>query len=226
MGGRAARRAAATAQRRERRRARLLVRLALGLALAGLLLMGAWIFAGTRARSTIPRGPALPPLALVDDMGQPLTQASLAGRAVVVSFAFLHDVLHATPALREARALAAALRAGPLAGRVALVTVTVAPDEDTPDHLRALAAAAGVTPPWSLASGAPEAVTTLLDALDVDWRRLGRERARYGSPIFPDERLLLVDGEGQLRGEYDATSWIAMRRLRAELAVVAGPASR
>ena len=64
-------------------------------------------------------------------------------------------------------------------------------------------------------------MTSLLDALDVDWRRLQSERAKLGAPVFADDRLLLVDRQGQLRGEYDRTSWLALRRLRAELAVVA-----
>jgi cytochrome oxidase Cu insertion factor (SCO1/SenC/PrrC family) len=226
MSGRAALRATAAAQRRRRRRGRVLLRLALALVGAGLMLAAAWTWQETRPRATLPLGPALPPLTLVDDAGQPITRASWAGHAVVFSLAFLHDVGRAAPALDEMRALAAAVPKGALAGRVALVTVSLAPEEDTPDHLRAFAVGAGVTPPWSLVSGAPAEVVTLLEALEVDWRRLQRERARYGSPIFPDERLILVDGTGRLRDEYDARSWTAMRRLRSELAALVAPAPR
>jgi cytochrome oxidase Cu insertion factor (SCO1/SenC/PrrC family) len=233
MGGKAATRAIAAAQRRQIRRRRRWRRAALGIVAGALVAAALATWQKTRPRALIPVGATLPGFSLVDQEGQPLTRATLAGRAVVFGCAFFHDLGHdlghdpghdvarAPAPLREARALADELRRGPLAGRVAIVTLTAAPEEDSPDHLRAAAASAGATPPWSLASGAPAGVTGLLDALDVDWRRLASERARYGSPIFPDERLILVDGDGRVRGEYDAASWTAMRRLRAELRAIA-----
>ncbi len=218
MGSRAAVRAAEAATRDRRRRARRWRRaFAVGVALV-LVAGTAWLWRLSAARAVIPIGAPLPPFTLVDQAGRPLTRASWAGRVVVIGFAFFHDVMHVPRALADMRALAADVRGR---GDVAVVTLTAAPDEDTPAHLPAVAAAVDATPPWSIASGTPPDVTSLLDALDVDWRRLQSERAKFGAPLFADDRLLLVDRQGHLRGEYDRTSWLALRRLRAELAIVA-----
>ncbi len=180
-----------------------------------------WLWRASRPRAQIPVGATLPELTLVDDSGATVTRASLSGRAVVFGFAFLHDAMHAPATLGEVRALADDVRAGPLRDRARVVTLTLAPDEDTPDHLRAVAATLGVTPPWIVAGGAAGEVERILDALDVDWHRLQAERGKFGAPIFPENRLVLVDGRARLRGEYDLTSWTDLRRLRAELARVA-----
>jgi cytochrome oxidase Cu insertion factor (SCO1/SenC/PrrC family) len=212
----AAQRAAAAAERRQRRRARRLLRLLALLALAALLTAAGLTWRKTRPRAVIPVAepwPAAP--ALVDDRGQPLTRAALAGHALVVGFAFFHDALHA-PARRPPPADLGALDAG-----VRLLTVTLDPTEDTPDHLASVAATLQVTPPWSLVSGPEGDVTALLDALEVDWRRLQAERARYGTPLFPETRLVLVDGHGRIRDTYDGDSWIERARLRAEAQRVA-----
>lgn len=218
MGSRAAVRAAEAATRHRRRRAR---RWRRGLAGAGLVLLvagAAWLWRASAARTVLPIGAPLPPFTLVDQQARSLTRASWAGHVVVIGFAFFHDVMHAPRALGDMRALADDVRGR---GDVDVVTLTAAPDEDTPEHLPAVATAVGATPPWSIVSGAPPEVTRLLDALDVDWRRLQSERAKYGAPIFADDRLLLVDRQGHVRGEYDRTSWLALRRLRAELRAVA-----
>ena len=221
MGAKAATRAADAAARRKRRRARVWRRAALGSIALVPLALTAWLWRACRPRAEIPVGATLAGFTLVDDGGRAITRASLAGRAVVFSFAFLHDAMHAPSTLRPVRALADDVRAGPLGDRVAVVTLTLAPDEDTPDHLRAAAATLGATPPWVVASGATDEVDSLLDALDVDWHRLQSERAKFGAPIFPESRLVLVDGQARLRGDYDLGSWTDLRRLRAELARVA-----
>ncbi len=191
------------------------------MAVLSLAALAAFKWSEARPRSPIPVGRTLPEFQLVDGDDQPVTRASLTGRATVIGFAFFHDAMHAPAALSEMRALAAEMRSGPLAGRVAAVSVTLAPEEDSPDHLRSVAASLGATPPWSIISGATTEVSTLLDALDVDWQRLQAERGKFGKPIFADDRFILVDGVGRVRGEYDSTRWTAMRRLRAELALVA-----
>jgi cytochrome oxidase Cu insertion factor (SCO1/SenC/PrrC family) len=129
--------------------------------------------------------------------------------------------MHVPATERELRALADDVRGGGRADRVRLVTLTLVPDEDTPDHLRTAAQTMGAAPPWLIAGGPSAEVTKLLDALDVDWRRLQDERAKFGAPIFPENRLVLVDGQARVRGEYDRTSWIELHRLRGELARVA-----
>jgi cytochrome oxidase Cu insertion factor (SCO1/SenC/PrrC family) len=177
---------------------------------ACLLLIGALIFAVHTWRQTLPRenipvGRPLPELNLVDESGHP---PSFLGHPTIFTFAFFHDAMHAPETLSEVRALAQSAR---------VVTVTLVPEEDSPDHLRPVAATLEVAPPWSLVSGPPAEVTSLLEALDVDWPRLQSERARFGKPIFPETRAVLTDGEGRQRGEYDLSSWTERHRLLAEL---------
>jgi cytochrome oxidase Cu insertion factor (SCO1/SenC/PrrC family) len=205
----AAQRTAAAAQRRRRRHARRRLRLAALLALAGMLAAVAITWQKTRPRSVIPVGERLPEGALVDQHGQPVTPAALGGHAAVLGFAFFHDALHAPAELAPLRALARddGLR---------LWTVTLDPSEDTPDHLASVAASLQLEPSWSLVGGSEADVTALLDAADVDWRRLQAERARYGTPLFPERRLLLIDGHGRIRGTYDGDSWMDRARLRSE----------
>ena len=221
MSSKAATRAADAALRRRHRRLRVLGRAAIVVVVLVPLALAAWLWRATRPRALIPVGAPLPPFTLVDDRGAALTPAALAGRAVVFGFAFLHDAMHAPASEEPMRALADDARAARLDDRVRLVTVTLAPDEDTPDHLRAAADALGARPPWSIAGGASDEVVRLLDALDVDWRRVQAERARFGAPIFAEDRLVLVDGHARVRGEYDRTSFLDRRRLAAELARVA-----
>jgi protein SCO1 len=206
-------RALATVGRRQRRRRRRAGQLATLVVLAALAALATTAWQRSRARHPIPVGAALPDFALLDDRGQPVTRAALAGQVIVFGFAFLHDAAHAG--------------ADPLAGvtddltasgaAVRPLTLTLDPDEDTSDHLASLAAALGVAPPRSLVTGPAAEVTALLDALDVDWRRLQAERSRYGSPLSPERRLVLVDGRGRIRDTYDGGSWIERRRLRAEI---------
>lgn len=224
MSSRAAIRAAGAAadrQRLRRRRMRRWRRVAYALVALLLVVWAARLSRETRPRSVIPLGSPLPPFALVDQDQHPVTRESLAGRAVVFDFAFFHDLLHSSATMRQMGTLGDDVRDGPLAGHVVLLTLTAAPHEDTPDHLSAVATSVEMTPPWSVVSGPEDQVIPLLDSLDVDWRRLQDERAKYGAPIFPDDRMMLVDGKGFVRGEYDRNSWTDMMRLRAELAVVA-----
>lgn len=67
---------------------------------------------------------------------------------------------------------------------------------------------------WSICSGEPQEVTSSLDDLDMDARRLAGER-RLG--IASEARLVLIDGESRIRDGYDAAIWTDRKRLAAEV---------
>ena len=142
----------------------------------------------------------LPEFHLVDQRGQPFRLADLRGRAFVADFVFLgcSDVC---PRLTE--------RMKTLEGKIHLVTFTVDPENDTPDRLAAYATAHGADPArWTFLTGPSEEVEkTVVKGFKI---AMGRERVPAANgksevlQIFHGEHLVLVDGEGRIRGYYDS----------------------
>jgi protein SCO1/2 len=159
-----------------------------------------------------------PVFAMVDQSGRPVRSEDLRGRVVVTNFIYTScpDVCPVLSA--RMAALAARLRdAGLLGTRVAIVSVSVDPERDTPEVLRAYAARFGADgEAWRFLTGDPAEVRTLLvegfkvPAQPVTARPTmahGAEHAGHDAPAGPtvlhSNKVVVVDPAGRVRGYYD-----------------------
>lgn len=133
-------------------------------------------------------GPA-PPLRLTDQNGTAFDLADLAGRPVLVVFAFAHCRTVCPLLVRDA--LAAQRAAGEVAP--AVVVVTLDPWRDTPARLPHIARAWGLgDDAWAL-SGPVDEVESALDAWEI-----GRARDPRDGDVVHAPRVFVVDHGGRL----------------------------
>lgn len=128
----------------------------------------------------------------------PFTKADMLGRPWVVDFVFTR--CSGPCPLLSKRMAELSDRLPP---EVGLLTVTVDPDGDTPDRLRAYAKAYGARPGrWVFVRGGVKETYELMYAgfrlpISTD------PGAQPGSRVVHSTRLVLVDGRGMIRGYYD-----------------------
>ena len=122
-------------------------------------------------------GDALPPLALVDQDGAPLTADDFTGRLTFLTFIFTRcPVPDYCPLVsRRFTQVQSALAADPSLPRdVRLLSITIDPEFDTPPVLKAFALAIGADPArWRFAGGDPGAVRRVARAFSVYVERNG-----------------------------------------------------
>lgn len=153
----------------------------------------------------------LPAFRLVAQDGSSFGGESLAGHPWVAGFIFTrcHGICPAMTA--EMARLRPALPAG-----ARLVSFTVDPAHDTPEVLAAYGRAAGAGPEWVFLTGARDDLYRLaidgfrLQAMEVPE---GERLAGGDGPFLHSGKLVLVDGEGRVRGYYASEDPSAMRRL-------------
>jgi len=130
----------------------------------------------------------MPPFNLIDQFGRPFTNESIAGHDVIL--AAFHISCHATCPLYTGLFLQLRRQ---LPSSVMLVEATTAPDEDSPDALRAYAGALGAS--WTFATGTPEAVASFWATFTV---QLSDAQAHSSTLAF-------VDSHGYVRTYYLGT---------------------
>jgi protein SCO1/2 len=100
-----------------------------------------------------------------------------------------------------------------------LVSVSVDPGHDTPEVLAAYAQAFDADPEqWLFLTGAEEQVVQLAASIHMTPVRAPEGQARPGEQVTHSTKLVVVDGQGLVRGYYDGTS-AAGRRGAAERAL-------
>jgi protein SCO1/2 len=181
-----------------------------------------------RARAVeLPRYGTVPAFALRDAGDQAFGTAQLDGRVWIADFIFT-SCPEICPRMSENMSrLQTWLVNRALDGRVQLVSVSVDPDRDTPDKLRAYAqqfhARAGV---WTFATGSQQAIE---DAVVHGFKvAVSREKddSEDGFAIVHGTRFVLVDGKRQIRGYYDSGDAAAMAKLRDDAAALADGSAR
>ncbi|MCC6849795.1 MAG: SCO family protein [Deltaproteobacteria bacterium] len=147
---------------------------------------------------------ALPAFALVDAAGEPFGTTELAGKVWIASF-FFTSCPSVCPLLmaRMAELQRRLGEAGIGTADVRLVSITVDPERDTPEALRAAAPRYGVDPArWTLLTGPrPRLHELLVSGFKVPGLDAG---ALANGDIPHTMKLVLVDGGGRVRGYYDA----------------------
>ncbi|MHB8416554.1 MAG: SCO family protein [Myxococcales bacterium] len=176
---------------------------ALGRGLALGLLIGAVVGLGQLALEHGRKAPALPVLGtvpafqLVDQAGHPFGSADLAGRPWVAGFVFT-SCTDSCPMITARMASLQRKVAG-----LRLVTFTVDPARDTPAKLLDYGRKAGADfARWSFLSGPVERIQALVSH-GFKLTLMGGDPKAGEGDIVHDERLVLVDGAGRIRGYYE-----------------------
>ncbi len=161
-----------------------------------------------------PPSPPLPVLGTVpafrftDQNGVAFGPEALAGKPWVADFVFTRCP-SVCPLMTE-RLAALQPRLGE---RVHLVSVSVDPDFDTPERLRAFAAQHGATSPrWHFLTGDTASVQrAVTEGFKISVVHEGA--ADDVLNLIHGVHLVLVDGQGRIRGYYDSTDADALERL-------------
>jgi protein SCO1/2 len=102
---------------------------------------------------------------------------------------------------------------------VRLVSVSVDPGHDTPEVLAAYARSLGAdAEQWLFLTGAEEEVVGLATSIYMSAARAPEGQARPGEQVAHSTKLVVVDGQGLVRGYYEGTTE-AGRRGAAERAL-------
>lgn len=150
--------------------------------------------AGTRAAAPAPG--FFDGLHLVRHDGQPFSAGSVAGRTVLLNFAFTGCSTTCPMALRQLEELRARLAARG-ADRIELLTVSADPLGDTPRTLRAFADRQGLRlEHWQLLTGAPVSVFTLME-------RVSGGRGKGGDPLSHPTAFYMLDAHGRLMARFN-----------------------
>lgn len=184
----------------------------LGTTVAVVLGVGGWSAlrpAAVPAATSLPRYGTVPPFALVNQYGQPVTREMLDGHPWVAEFIFTRCSGQCPMMVMQMRQLHERL---PAEAPVRLIAFTVDPDYDTPERLARYAAEQQLPQErWWLLTGAQS------DILRLSQEGFHLSAAPTGGtvaePITHSRRLVLVDGSGHIRGYYDAEEVGALDRL-------------
>lgn len=157
----------------------------------------------------------LPGFSLVNRDGRPVGLRDLAGKAWVADFVFTR--CPASCPMMSSR-MARLERSLPPDAEVRLVSISVDPAFDTPEVLERYAGKYKAPERWLFLTGEKEAVRSLC----VEGFKLGLDMEPAPGmagpePILHSNRFVLVDGEGRIRGYYEAFDEASMEKLRADL---------
>ena len=145
---------------------------------------------------------SVPSFSLIDQDGRGFGSEQLKGQVYIASFFFSRCPSICPLLMRSMKRIEDAYRERGVAG-IRLVSVTVDPEYDTPEQLRAYASEIGADASrWTLVTGESEAIRKLADGFHVP---LGDPQSLPGGlmDIAHSGKLILVDGKGAVRGYYD-----------------------
>ncbi len=163
--------------------------------------------------SSLPRAPGsplpllfrAPRLDLPEARGERVTSSTLAGHIWVANFIFTQ----CTSVCPTMTARLGQLERRIADGNVRFVSISVDPEHDRPETLRAYASRWRPEPRWLLLSPTPAELADVSRGFRVAVAPSGDPK----SPIAHSRLLTLVDGEGWVRAIYDSDDELAWRRI-------------
>lgn len=193
------------------------------LVVALILVAAATLLQRMRRPEPLPVYGKLPAFSLVNRDGRTIRLEDLAGAAWVADFIFTR--CPASCPMMSAR-MARLERSLPRDLDVLLVSISVDPAHDTPEVLERYARKYQAPERWLFLTGEREDVRKL----SVEGFKLGLEmdpppEMAGPEPILHSTRFVLVDGEGQIRGYYEAFDEASTEKLRRDLLRLASPLS-
>ena len=159
------------------------------------------------AQKTLPVYGALRPFELLERNGQPFGSKDMEGRIWVANFMFT-SCPNECPAMN----FKMSLLQDSLASGTALLSISVDPEKDTPAVLEGYAqrfkAKEGA---WYFLTGPKTSVARLLEDCHF---------AKADDPLLHGLRLVLLDGNGRVRGYYDYTDEFLVKKLTRDIIVL------
>jgi protein SCO1/2 len=163
----------------------------------------------TRAGENPPLLFPAPQFELTDQYGQKVTDQDLRGKAWVVDFIFTRCGGPCPMMTQKMVALTKRINAD----NVRFVSVSVDPEFDTPSVLRQYAAERGATDRrFIFLTGAKNSIYDLIEK----GFKLFAQGATERGPIMHDERFLLIDAGGNVRGVYHSNDEASLSKLEAD----------
>jgi protein SCO1/2 len=188
--------------------------------LAGLLVLG--VFAGTAVahtpdwvshllewafgkKATVAETPSAgwmepkpaPDFQLLDQDGRDVTLHDLREKVVLMNFIYV-GCGEACSSLKELQILAQAL-GGRMGKEVAFVSISLDPQRDTPEALKAFGQGWGIGSGWKLLTGASETIAKLVQAYGVYVKRVEASHTNAHRGIEYSDVVLFLDQQGRLR---------------------------
>lgn len=193
------------------------------LVLSLLVVAAATLVQRMRRPEPLPVYGQLPAFSLVNRDGRTVRLEDLAGTPWVADFIFTR--CPASCPMMSAR-MARLERSLPRDLDVLLVSISVDPTHDTPEVLERYAKRHQAPERWLFLTGGREDVRRL----SVEGFKLGLDMdpppgMAGPEPILHSTRFVLVDGEGQIRGYYEAFDEASTEKLRKDLLRLASPLS-
>ena len=175
-------------------------------------MLAATLGSGVRILNTVPK------FRLIAQSGERFGSKELDNKVWIATFIFTRCKQTCPLQTAALAALQKDLAAHPRRGDIHLVSITVDPDNDTPDVLKAYAASHGADVSWwSFLTGAKEDIRSL----SVDGFKLPIPAGSSpGAMAAHSQSLILVDRARRVRGHYDALDEKARAKLRQDLDVV------
>lgn len=149
---------------------------------------------------------AVAEFSLTERSGETVTGETLAGQPYIASFFFTRCSGPCPALLGNVRRLQAKLEEE--SSDVRLVSITVDPENDTPEVLATHANSFTADPKrWLFLTGTEDAIFGLMrNSFHMALEVLPDEDSVMGLKITHDTRLIVVDGAGHVRGYYDGKS--------------------
>jgi cytochrome oxidase Cu insertion factor (SCO1/SenC/PrrC family) len=139
----------------------------------------------------------VPDFRLVDQDGQEVTLRELRGKVVLLNFIYT-GCEDSCASMKELKTLARAL-GGRMGKEVSFVSISLNPEGDTPEALKAFGQRWGIGPGWKLLTHPSAAAEELASAYGVYVKRIAAGHKSNHGDIEYSDVILFVDQEGKLR---------------------------
>ena len=178
----------------------------------------ALVLIGCEPAQSVPVWGTLPEFALIDQDSQRYGSEQLRGKPWIADFIFTHCPGRCPMLTREMARIQTDLR-----GRgwddVQLVSISVDPENDTPETLAAYAAKHGAREgSWKFVTGRRDEIWSL--SVDGFLLPVANTEGGLEGPILHSNKFVLTDRQGRIRGYYDALEEPARAKLFRDLEIV------
>lgn len=169
-----------------------------------------WISADSERYRAIHR---IAPFSLRNQLGEVVSNDTLRGKIYVANFFFSSCQAICPKMVKNLRNIQSTFQDD---ADVMLVSHSVMPGTDSPDVLRAYAAANGISAnKWHLLTGDKDAIYDLARRSYFAEKRLGINK--QSGEFLHTENMLLIDRQGRIRGVYNATLPLDAERVIADI---------